>query len=516
MPYVRTVRTSSGATAVQIVYSYHRGSRQIEHIGSAHDDAELELLRAVARQRLAAGQGELDLGLERTEPGRRGAGGGPLPITSTRMGHLQDALSRGYEELGFASAAGGDEVFRQLVLARIIEPVSKLDSLRVLQEAGIAPVSYATLRRRLPAFAKQPWRRKLSAACAAHARLGPASLVLYDVSTLYFETDEGDGFREPGFSKERRLDPQITIGLLTDVGGFPLMVQAFEGNKAETKTMLPVITAFMAAHQLPDVTVVADAGMISEANQHAIEDAGLSFILGTRIPDEPYAVAQWRREHPGQDLPDGQVFTQPWPAAGAGKARGRRDKTIYYQYRADRGRRTLRGIDQQVAKAEKAVAGLVPAKRNRFITLAGGQTSVNRELEAKARRLAGLKGYTTNLAACPDGTPVTAEFVIASYHQLFQIEKSFRMAKSDLQARPIYHHKRDPIEAHLTIVFAALAVSRWIETRTGWSIKKFVRTVRRYKTIEIQAGNHTITAADPLPDDLRDALHRVHHNSGAH
>jgi hypothetical protein len=108
----------------------------------------------------------------------------------------------------------------------------------------------------------------------------------------------------------------------------------------------------------------------------------------------------------------------------AQKARGRRDKVIYYQYRADRGRRTLRGIDEQVAKAEKAVAGEVPVKRNRFITLAGGQTSVNRELEAKARALAGLKGYTTNLAACPDGTPVTAGFVIGCYHQLWQIETS--------------------------------------------------------------------------------------------
>ena len=83
-----------------------------------------------------------------------------------------------------------------------------------------------------------------------HAALGPASLVLYDVSTLYFETDQGDGFREPGFSKERRLEPQITIGLLADAAGFLLMVSAFEGNRAETTTMLPVITAFMAAHQL--------------------------------------------------------------------------------------------------------------------------------------------------------------------------------------------------------------------------------------------------------------------------
>ena len=194
MPYVRTVKTASGATAVQIVYSSHRGSRDIEHIGSAHDDAELELLKAAARQRLAAGQGELDLGLDAA------AAGGPLPITSSRMGCLLDALARAYDMLGLGKAAGGDEVFRGLVLARIIEPASKLDSLRVLEEAGVAVPSYRTVLRRLPAYAKQAFRQELSAACAAHARLGPASLVLYDVSTLYFETDAGDGFREPGFS----------------------------------------------------------------------------------------------------------------------------------------------------------------------------------------------------------------------------------------------------------------------------------------------------------------------------
>jgi hypothetical protein len=498
--YVRTVKTASGATAVQIVYSFHRGSRHIEHLGSAHTAAEVELLKAAARQKLAAGQGELDLGLG------VGAPGGPLPITSSRMGCLLDALARAYDVLGFTAVAGGDEVFFQLVAARVIEPVSKLDSLRVLEEAGLAAASYPTVNRRLPVYARQAWRQRLSAACAAHARLGRASLVLYDVSTLYFETDAGDGFREPGFSKERRLEPQITIGLLTDQSGFPLMVSAFEGNRAETKTMLPVIEAFMAAHDLPDVTVVADAGMVSEANQKAIEAAGLSFILGARIPHEPYVVKRWRQERPGEEIPDGQVFTQPWPAGPNG---GRRDQVIYYQYRHDRARRTLRGIDEQVAKAEKAVAGQVPVKRNRFIRLSGGTRTVNRDLEAKARALAGLKGYVTNLRACPDGTPVTAEFVIGSYHQLFQIEKSFRMAKSDLQARPVYHRTRDSIEAHLTIVLAALAVSRWIEAATGWSIRKFVKTTRRYRTIEIQAGDQVITAADPLPSDLRDALSNI-------
>ena len=284
------------------------------------------------------------------------------------------------------------------------------------------------------------------------------------------------------------------------------MVSAFEGNRAETKTMLPVIEKFMAAHNLPDVTVVADAGMVSEANQKAIEAAGLSFILGMKIPDVPYQVLQWRREQPGEDIPDGHVFTQPWPAGPKDK---RRDQVIYYQFKADRARRTLRGIDEQVAKAAKAVAGLAPVKRNRFIALDGVVKSVNRELEAKARDLAGLKGYVTNLATCLDGTPVTPGFVISSYHELWNIEKSFRMSKSDLQARPVYHRKRDSIEAHLTIVFAALAVSRFIENRTGWSIRKFVRTARRYRTIEIQAGQHTITAADPIPDELRQALQAI-------
>jgi hypothetical protein len=516
-PFVRAVKTASGATAVQIVYSNRRGSRDIEHIGSAHDEARLELLKTAARQRLAAGQGELDLGMAgaggAVGRGGRGVDGGPLPIVSTRMALLWDALGQVFDLLGFDAASEGDEVFRQLVLARIIEPSSKLDAARVLEEVGVQACSYPTLKRRLPVYARPSWRQALAAACAAHAGLSAASLVLFDVSTLYFETDAGDGFRESGFSKERRLEPQITIGLLTDAAGFPLMVHAFEGNKAETTTLLPTIGAFMDAHRLDDVTVVADAGMVSARNQRAIEDAGLSFILGARIPDVPHVVKAWREQHPGQDIPDGHVFVQPWPA---GPSDPRRDQVIYYQHKADRARRALRGIDEQVAKAEKAVAGQTPVKRNRFVQLSGGTRTVNRTLEAKARALAGLKGYVSNLAACPDGTPVTAEFVIGAYHRLFQIEKSFRMSKHDLAARPIYHHKRDSIEAHLTIVFAALAISRLIEDTTGWSIKKFVRTARRYRTIQIQAGAHTVTAADPLPDDLRAALDAIDRQASGH
>ena len=198
---------------------------------------------------------------------------GPLPITLSRMGHLWDALVHVCEVLGFERAVGG-EVFRALVLAWIVEPTSKLDSLRVLEQIGAAAPSYRTVQRRLPAFAAEDFREALAAACAARAGRGPASLVLYDVSTLYFETDAGDGFGESGFSKERRLEPQITNGLLTDACGFPLMVNAFEGNRAETTTMLPTIRAFMTAHRLADVMIDADPGMLSAANQQQIEAEG--------------------------------------------------------------------------------------------------------------------------------------------------------------------------------------------------------------------------------------------------
>jgi hypothetical protein len=413
---VRTVKTSSGATAVQIVWSWRKGSRSIEHLGSAHGEVELAALKTAAAARLAAGQTELDLGLS------GGVEPGTLPITSSQMAHLWDGLCAAYRVLGLESATKGDNVFRDLVLARIIEPTSKVDAERVLTEVGVAPASYATVKRRLRGYAQPGWRQSLAAACAAHAALGPASLVLFDVSTLYFETDAGDGFREAGFSKERRLEPQITLGLLTDAAGFPLTVQAFEGNKAETATMLPVINAFKATHQLSDVTVVADAGMISEANQVALAAAGLSYILGTRIPYLPDVVRAWRDKHPGEAVPDGLVLTQPWPATSSEKARGIPDRVIHYQFRHDRARRTLRGIDEQVAKAERAVDGHAPVKRNRYIKLTGATKSVNRDLEAKTRGLAGWKGYTTNL------TKVSAEFVIDAYHRLWRIEKAFRMS----------------------------------------------------------------------------------------
>ena len=315
---------------MQIVHSSRKGARSIEHIGSAHDDAELAVLKEVARQRLNAGQLSFDLpGLNSendagSAPQEPAGAGCVAPIASNRMGVLLEALEAAWKAVGLDRLDGADEVFRQLVTARLIEPTSKQDSLRVLTEAGLSPVSYATVKRHLPSYATEGFTRDLSRLLAGYARIGRAWLVLFDVTALYFETDKADGFREPGLSKERRLEPQITVGLLTDETGFPLRAGAFEGNKAETATTIPTINDFMDVYSLDDVVLAANAGMIS----------------------------------------------------------------------ATRARHTLRGIDTQVAKAEKAVAGKIPVKRNRFVHLSGATR--NRDLEKRARTLAGWKGYVTN------------------------------------------------------------------------------------------------------------------------
>ena len=497
MGYVRTVKTSSGAIAVQIVWKYRHGSREIEHLGSAHSQAEVELLQAVAAQRIAAGQDELPLGIPaKADPVA-------LEVTGTRMGRLLDGIGHAYRRLGLDAATGGDRVFEELVTARIIEPTSKKDAARVLEEAGIRPTSYRTVKRRLASFATAEFRNALSGALAARAPLGPSALVLYDVTTLWFETDTGDGFREPGFSKERRLEPQITVGLLTDASGAPLMVEGFEGNKAETRTMIPLIRDFVEAHGIAGVTVVADAGMLSEANLKDVEDAGWTFVVGGKLPEVPYVIAQWLRDHPDTEPADQMILTQP---VVMGTKADTRRRTTYYQYRVDRARRSLHGIDTQVAKAEKAVAGQVPVKRNRFLTLTGGTKTVNRELETKVRALAGWKPYVTNLQASP-------EFVINAYHQLWHVEHSFRMSKHDLKARPVYSRTRESIDAHLAVVFAALAVSHWIEQNTGWTIKRFVQTFRRYRQVTINTGTQLITAEQPLPHDEREILTKLHQRS---
>jgi transposase len=478
MAFIRKVKTASGATAVQIAHKVHGRIVKIDHIGSAHTTGELESLLALARHRLHGAQ--LSMFPETASPLKVS-----LKQSISRL--LLEVLTEQYNLLGFDQLR--DNVFTYLCIARLVEPTSKLDSLRVLAELGVTGLTKSRLYRCLGHVIATDYRTTLTKQCFARVAAKGISLILYDVTTLYFERQEEDDYRKSGMSKERRLEPQILIGLLVDQSGFPLGLHSFEGNTAETNTILPVVEAFKKQHGLQDITVVADASMLSNKNLEALAKAGFTYIVGSRLHKIPYDIAEYQKT---QELKDNQIIT----IALKGKQR------IIYQFREKRAQLDMRNIEKQIAKVEGIIGGKIAVHKAKFLSLKTKDKQLNQKLVDKAKALAGIKGYVTNLDV-PD------EQVIASYHQLWHVEQSFRMSKSDLKARPIFHQKRDSIEAHLTVVFAALAIGKMIEHRTGISIKRFVNTLRPIRSGTVNINGNEYLAEAHIPNEIRLLLNKL-------
>lgn len=509
MVFVRRVAGRSGSTKVQI--AERRGGRDVvlEHVGTAHDEAELAVLLAQAQRRLRPGQEPL--GFFAGPVTDEGSASRPGVITSKSSAILWQVLEDAYDHLGFDAVA--DEAFRQLVLARVVEPTSKADSVRVLRELGVDHLSLRTMFRSLARSQERDYRGKIATACFTHAlSSGDVSLCLYDVTTLYFEAENEDELRKVGYSKERRVDPQIVVGLLVDRAGFPLEIGCYEGNKAETSTIIPMVRQFTERHQLADIVVVADAGMLSASNLKDLDEAGLRFIVGSRTTKAPGDLASHFRWH-GDAFSDGQLIDTITAKIDTAAARAVNDTSkkrepvwdpalhtkswrAVWSYSRKRATRDGHTLTHQENRARAVIAGERAPRTPRFVTTKNGSQSLDEASLARARRLAGLKGYATNIPA----TRMSAGEVVQSYHDLWHVEASFRMSKSDLRARPIFHHTREAIEAHLTIVFTALAIAHYLQTSTGISRRKIIQTLRPLQRITVRIAGHDHIATDPLPE----------------
>lgn len=379
-PFLRKVKTASGATAVQIVEKQGRVNRVVKHLGSAHDEATLAALMEKGRRELRPGQLEFDFDSLDTK------------ISYTpKVQHqsstlLWRVLRDAYRAVGFDQAIG-DSAFEQLVLARIVEPASKADTVRILGELGIGAAHRNTFNNCLSRCAGRDYRSRLATACFTHAtKTGDLSFVLYDVTTLYFEAEKEDedwdsnqGLRKIGYSKERRVDPQIVVGLLVDRNGFPLEIGCFEGNKAETKTILPVIKSFQERHNLDSFVVVTDVGMLSAENLKELDAAGFRFIVGARQTKAPHDLEShfhWN----GDLFQDGQIIDTVTPQHANAKVNNKLVKTepmwspsmdrswrALWQYSAKRAKRDTVTLEAQRRRALDAVDGIKPARKPRFV-----------------------------------------------------------------------------------------------------------------------------------------------------
>jgi len=243
--------------------------------------------------------------------------------------------------------------------------------------------------------------------------------------------------------------------------------------------------------------------MLSAANLNALEDAGFTFIVGSRLVKAPYDLADHFERH-GNYFTDGQVLESSRVMGTGSNGRSRR---VVYQWRFARQKRDDRTINLMIAKAEKIADGKAPLRKARFLKVSGARTELDQTTIDRARQLAGLKGYVTNLTIDQMG----GAKVIAAYHDLWQVERSFRMTKSDLRARPVFHHQRDAIEAHLTCESCSppWPWPRHLQDTAEVTIKKLVQNLRPLRSVVIGIGDQTITADPTIGTDARAILDRL-------
>ena len=377
---MRKVRTASGATAVQIAVKEDGVRRIVEHLGSAHDETEVAALLEVGRQKIAAWQGQGLLDLESLEPAAGRTGLASTTVESKRSGLLWDVLHGVCTRLGLGDATGGDRAFEQMIAARLIEPTSKAQVPRVLGDLGLESVSVRTLFRSLGRCGQRGYRQAICQALFDHVTAsGGLALCLYDVTTLYFEAEREDDLRRVGYSKERRVDPQIIVGLLVDRAGFPSRSAAGRGTRPRPPRSSPSWRPSRPPTASRSSPVVADAGMLSAANLAALDDARLRFIVGARqvrAPGDLEAHFHWEGDAPA----DGQLIGTITPRRGS---RSERDKSrkaepvwdphthpgswrAVWSYSKKRAARDNQTLTAQEGRARAVIAGEKRPKGTRF------------------------------------------------------------------------------------------------------------------------------------------------------
>jgi len=454
MASIRKTRTASGATAVQVVRYVERRVEVLKHLGSAHDQEGIDRLMDQARTWYGANCD--DTTLFATEAA------GPLVREGTEFVGALHTLA--YSTLRKVAAHCdldllGDALLLDLAIIRLVEPTSKLRSLQLLETYFDVRHARSALYKRMEAMLQRKAQAEEIAVAYAKEKLKDGlSMVLYDVTTLYFESFTADELRVPGFSKDSmHQQPQVVMGLLVTRKGFPLGYEVFAGNTFESKTMLPVLDAFIAKHGVETPTVVADAAMLSNTLLAQLQGRKMSYIVAARLAGS------------SQEVVD-QVCKRLVKRDGRTVRVASPHGDMVCSYSAKRYRKDKVMLEKDIAKAQLLIAKGEPGKRAKYVTGGKKGYALDKDRIKRAKRLLGIKGYCTNIPK----DKLDNRTVIARYHDLWQVEKAFRMAKSDLGARPIFHGAETAIRTHLLICFVALIMARAIETRTALSLRNVV------------------------------------------
>lgn len=476
---IRKVKTHSGSIAIQVGFYKGKSFKLSKHIGSSKDQKKVQELIGIAHEYIRSHNPQIELNFNPQSEEilfKRG-----LKISESRLEEAYDYLCRIYSGIGFDNLK--NNLLKHFSVIRVLEPASKLKSIMLLEKYFGIRYKKTTVFRQLPNLIDLKEETIRTAIKYARDNLDfDFSLVFYDVTTLYFETNNGDDFRKNGFSKDNKINqPQILVGLVVNNTGFPVYYDLFKGNTFEGKTIIPVILEIRRKYNIHKFTVVADAGMLSQENLSALEKQNIDYVVGARTGSLNLEDVQ--RIADCLNRTDKKII---------------RENDLLFDYSKTRAAKDKADNDKQVKKAEYYLHN--PSKifkRSKFLSTSDKRTSrLNTELIEKHRLLEGIKGYKTNI------NNINPELLISRYRDLWRIEQSFRIAKSDLEARPIYHRRKNSIEYHILIVFIALCMGRVIEMEKGESIRKTMDNLKDKWTILLKdeiSGNTVKLLLDRIP-----------------
>jgi len=447
--FVRKKKNKGDLISIQIIDKSSGKYKVVKTIGSSSDPNQINHFVTGAEQWIRERQGllEIDFTQERLQVEQLLDSIQQITVAGTDI-----LLGRIFDEIGFNQIK--DNLFRQLVLARLCFPVSKLKTSEYLSRYHKIDVDVQNIYRYLDRLYNEQkeavqWISYSHTLKILHKEI---SIVFYDVTTLYFEIDDEDDLRKTGFSKDgKHQHPQIVLGLLVSIDGYPLAYEIFEGNKFEGHTMLPVIEAFKAKYQLVRLVVIADSGLLSNDNINQLQEKGYEFILGARIKAEKEPI---KKKILSLSLKNGesQIIVKENNfklVVSYSESRAKKDKA-----NRERG---VKKLEKQIKSGRLNKSNINNRGYNKYLKLEGEiQISMDHEKLNHDQQWDGLKGYLTN-------TQLSKEETIENYNHLWKIEKAFRISKHDLRLRPFYHRLKRRIEAHTCIAFVSYKIYKELE-----------------------------------------------------
>lgn len=449
--YWRKKKNKSGVISIQVIEKSSGKYKLIKTIGSSDNQAEIDRLSAQAQEFINSYGGQQQLNFVLGDD-QRYFDSIYENIQQVQLLGPEMVLGKLFDQIGFNVIK--EELFRHLVIARLIYPVSKLKTIDYLQKYKGITLHVNDIYRYMDKLHARQIKQVQQINFEHTIRLlgGKLTVVFYDVTTLYFEAPDEDDFRKTGYSKDGKHNlPQIVLGLLVSEKGYPLDYEVFEGDKFEGHTMLPVIEAFKKKYEMQQLIVIADAGLMSNKNITALLERQYDFIIGARIKNESRHVQQ-------------QILSLHLESDESAEIRRGELLRIIIHYSETRAHKDAHNRNKGMERLKKLLASGKLTKKhinnkgyNKYLKLEGEvKIIIDEEKFKDDSKWDGLKGYLTN-------TGLAKETVIAFYRQLWQIEKTFRITKTDLRVRPIYHFKRQRVEAHICISFAACKLYKELE-----------------------------------------------------